>query len=320
MKAIGRRRFGGLVPALAALLTMASLAPRTAQAMSSKITIAFTPTAAAEGLFNAQAEGFFAKHGLDTAVLMQRNSVGVVAAVQSGAAQIGVPAAGVFVGAVQHGLPYVALACQSLFGPGTNVLAVIVRKGVAIKTPQDFVGKRVAVPGLRGGTQIMFMEWLRENGVDPAKVTYVEVNYPQQADILRGHTVDAVVTSEPYLSRIVDAGLGTAFSHLNDTKEDMPDAFFMAKKSWVKAHPDWARAFQAALAEGVAFAGTNEEQTAANAARFLDQNAALVKQSGRQHLCRDDLATHVEQLNTVMLGLKLIKAPLDPKTVVWPTP
>ena len=117
---------------------------------------------------------------------MQPNSVGVVAAVQSGAAQIGVPAAGVFVGAVQHGLPYVALACQSLFGPGMNVLAVIVRKGVAIKTPQDFVGKRVAVPGLRGGTQIMFMEWLRENGVDPAKVTYVEVNYPQQADILRG--------------------------------------------------------------------------------------------------------------------------------------
>jgi NitT/TauT family transport system substrate-binding protein len=251
---------------------------------------------------------------------MQRNSVGVIAAVQSGGAEIGVPAAGVFVGAVQHGLPYVALACQSLFGPGTNVLGVVVRQGVDIKTPRGFLGKRVAVPGIDGGTHIMFMEWLHENGVDPRKVTYVEVNYPQQADILRGHTVDAVVTSQPYLSRIVDAGLGTVFSRLNNTTQNMPDAFFMAKRSWGAAHPDWAKSFQAALQEGVAFAGANQPKTEENTAHFLQQKISIVRQSGKQNLCEDQLAKHLEQLNTVMQGLGLIQKPVNPKEVVWPQP
>ncbi len=71
-----------------------------------------------------------------------------------------------FFGAIENGLDYVAIGCQSLFGPGTKVLAVIARKDIDIKTAKDFEGKRVAVPGINGGHHIMFLEWLRENGAD----------------------------------------------------------------------------------------------------------------------------------------------------------
>jgi NitT/TauT family transport system substrate-binding protein len=302
------------------ILSLSTIFGGHARADTVKAAIAFTPTAAVAGTFNADAEGFFAKRGLETTLLMQSNSVGVVAAVQSGDAQIGSAAAGVFFGAIEHGLDYVALGCQTLFGPGTNVLGVIARNGVTIKSPADFVGKRIAVPGINGGSHVMFMEWLRENGIDRSKMTFVEVNYPQQADILRGKTVDAVVTSEPYMTRIVNAGLGTIFSHLNDTKLNVPDSFYMATRAWVLAHPEAAAAFQAGLRQGVDFARSNQEKSDANTAKALKQDIAVVKAAGTQNYCDDDIAKYVQQLNTVMLGLGLAHKAMDLKTVIWTHP
>jgi NitT/TauT family transport system substrate-binding protein len=305
-----------------AAMFMASVAmPEIGWAADAKVLIAFTPTAAAAGIFNAQAEGFFAKRGLaNSELLPQANGVAVVAAVQSGSAQIGSVAAGVFFGAIEHGLDYVALGCQSLFGPGTEVLAAIARNGVPITKAADFAGKRVAVPGLNGGHHIMFLEWLRENGVDAKDITFLEVNHAQQADVLRGKTIDAVVTAEPHLTRVVEAGLGTVVSRLNDTKRNMPDAFFMTTRAWADANPDAAKAFQAALQDGVEFAKTNQPKTQENTALYLKQDIAVVRQAGQQNLCTTDLRKHVGELNSIMLDLKLSKKPMDPDVVVWRHP
>ncbi|HTJ56629.1 MAG TPA: ABC transporter substrate-binding protein [Devosiaceae bacterium] len=294
--------------------------PGLAQAENVKAAIAFTPTAAVAPVFDAHTEGFFAKAGLDTSLLMQDNSVGVVAAVQAGNAQIGSAAAGVFFGAIEHGLDYVALGCQTTFGPGTDVLGVIVRKGVNIKSAADLVGKRVAVPGINGGTDVTFQEWLHENGVDRSKVTDVEVKYPQQADILRGNTVDAVVTSEPYLTRIVNAGLGTVLTHLNDIKLSVPDSFYFATRDWANAHPQAVAAFVKGLKEGVDFAHSNPDKSNQDAAAALNQQVSVVSAAGKQNFCSEDVASYVQQLNSVMLGLNLAQDPIDPTTVVWKQP
>jgi NitT/TauT family transport system substrate-binding protein len=309
-----RRSFAAMTAMAAAALAL----PRAARAQSDKVIIAFTPTAALEGVFNAQAQGFFKNHGLDTELLMQSNSVGVIAAIQSGSAQIGSAASGVVVGAVQHGLDYVALGCQSLFGPGTNVLGVVVRKGVDIVKPSDFIGKRVAVPGISGGSQIQFLEWLYEKGVDATQITFVEVSYPQQADILRGRTVDAVVTSEPWVTRIVSAGLGTVYSRLNDTKYNLADAFFVTTRAWAAGHAKQAAGFQLALQEGVNYAAADPKQTAENAALYLQQKVAIVQQAGPQNLCGGDLQQHIDAMNTVMTNTKVIRSPIDAKVLAWP--
>lgn len=304
---------------LAALLSAGAFCTPAAAAPD-PVVIAFTPTAAAAGLFNAAAEGFFARHGMPAELLTQANGVGVAAAVQSGSAQAGSVAAGVFFGAVQNGLDPVAIGCQSLFGPGTDVLAVLVRKGDTIAAAKEFEGKRVAVPGLNGGHHLMFMTWLRANGADPAKVNFVEVNHPQQADVLRGRSVNAVVTAEPNIARIVNAGLGTIVSRLNDAGGNFPDAFFMATRAWANAHPAQVLAFQQGLAEGVAFANANPEKSAENTARYLKQDPALVRQAGKQNFCTADLPRHIAELNRVMLDLGLATQPIDPAKVAWTRP
>ena len=315
-----RRRLCFIRSALAAALLLGTAGWGGARAAGDPVIIAFTPTAAAAGMFAGVAEGLFAKQGIAAEPLTQSNGVGVVAAVQSGSAQVGSVAAGVFFGAVQNGLDPVAIGCQSLFGPGTDVLAVIARKGEAITKAKDFEGKRVAVPGLNGGHHLMFMTWLRANGADPGKVNFVEVNHPQQADVLRGRSVDAVVTAEPNIARIVQAGLGTIVSRLNDAGGNFPDAFFIATRAWANAHPADVIAFQQGLADGVAFAEANPDKSAEDTAKYLKQDVAIVKQAGKQNFCTADLTKHVEQLNHVMLDLGLTKEPIDPAKVVWRKP
>ncbi|HEY4140698.1 MAG TPA: ABC transporter substrate-binding protein [Pseudolabrys sp.] len=312
--------FRSFVPQLigATLSVLASVAAGHAQDTAK---IAFTPTAAAGGIFNAQAEGFFAKHGLKSSELLsQANGVGVVAAVQSGSAQFGSVAAGVFFGAIENGLDYVAVGCQSLFGPGTDVLAVISRNDVNITKATDFEGKRVAVPGLHGGHHLAFLMWLKSNGADAKKITFLEVNHAQQADVLRGKSVDAVVTAEPNVVRITQAGLGKVVSRLNDMKQNFPDAFFMATRAWADAHPNEVIGFQQGLKDGVAFGEANFDKTSANTAVFLKQDVAIVKQAGKQHFCTADVAKHINELNTVMLELGLAKKPMDAAKIVWRKP
>lgn len=309
------RILGGLVAAT----TLAILSATPSQSLAQEtVKIAFTPTAAAGGIFNAQAEGMFAKEGLKSSELLgQSNGVAVVAAVQSGSARIGSVAAGVFFGAIENGLDYVAIGCQSLFGPGTEVLAVISRNGLSIPTAKDFEGKRVAVPGLNGGHHIMFLEWLKDHGADAKKITFLEVNHAQQADVLRGRSIDAVVTAEPNIVRITEAGLGTVVSRLNDTKRNLPDAFFMATRAWADANPESVLAFQRGLKDGVAFAAADPDKTAKNTALYLKQNEAVVRQSGKQQFCTPDLKKHVGELNQIMLDLGLSKKPMDADRVVW---
>ena len=54
---------------------------------------------------------------------------------------------------------------------------------------------------------------LKESGVDYRKVSFVEAAFPQHGDLLRGGTLDAVVSADPFMSRITDSGAGYVASY-----------------------------------------------------------------------------------------------------------
>jgi ABC-type nitrate/sulfonate/bicarbonate transport system substrate-binding protein len=104
---------------------------------------------------------------------------------------------------------------------------------------------------------------------------------------------------------------------MNDTKRNLPDAFFMATRAWADANPKDVKAFQDALADGVAFATTNEAKTQENTALYLKQDLKVVQQAGKQHFCTPDLAKHIGELNAIMQDVGLAKTPMDASKVVW---
>jgi NitT/TauT family transport system substrate-binding protein len=116
------------------------------------------------------------------------------------------------------------------------------------------VGKKIGVPGLGAFLHVTFRAWLKDNGVDYRKVTFIEVAFPQHGDLLRGGSVDAVVTADPFMSRITDSGAGYVASYYTTfLPEGNPTLVHAAKREWVARNPGAARAFREAVQEAAVF-------------------------------------------------------------------
>ena len=134
----------------------------------------------------------------------------IPAAIVSNSIQFGGPTETVFLQAVDGGLDLVAIDGASVMDPIANgMIAAVARNGVTIKDAKDFVGKKVGAPGIGAFLHVLFVKWLIEKGVDPKSVNFVEVTFPTMNDALKSGAVDAVLTAEPFISRMQSAGTGT---------------------------------------------------------------------------------------------------------------
>jgi len=131
---------------------------------------------------------------------------------------------------------------------------LVARAGSGIKNPQDCVGKKIGVPGLGAFLHVTFRAWLKDSGVDYRKVNFVEASFPQHADLLRGGSVDAVVSADPFMSRITESGAGYVASYYSTfLPENNQTIVHAAKREWVAKNPAAARAFRESLVEAAAF-------------------------------------------------------------------
>jgi NitT/TauT family transport system substrate-binding protein len=82
----------------------------------------------------------------------------------------------------------------------------------------------------------------------------VEVPFAQGSDILKTGNVDALLTSDPYYSRIIQARTGYLVSHyLQEMPEGLFSLYYASNRDWAEQNPALVRAFRAALDEANAF-------------------------------------------------------------------
>ena len=238
--------------ALAALPLAASL-PARAQAPT-KIVFGYTAVTDFASVFVAAEEGYFKKRGLDVELKFIPINSTIPAAIQSDSLQIGGPTPSVFLQAVDGGLDHVVVAGGGVTSKSITGFGLVARAGSGIKTAQDTVGKKIGVPGLGAFLHVTFRAWLKSQGVDYKKVNFVEAAFPQHGDLLRGGSVDAVVSADPFMSRITDSGVGYVASYYSTfLPEGQPTIIHTARRDWVEKNAAAARAFREALQEAAAF-------------------------------------------------------------------
>ena len=251
-------------------LALAGLAAVTAAQAQTKIVIGYTAVPDFAAAFIAKERGFFAKRRLDVELQLITLTSNVPAAVLSGSVQIGGTTPPVLLQAVDGGLDLVALASGSTYDNSKNYIGIVTRPGANIRTPQDLVGRKFGVPGLGGTLHVLVRRWLAEKGVDPKRVTFIEVPLPQMADVLKGGSVDAVVTGEPFVGRIVQAQIGTVVAGFSS---DMPSGFatvvYTATRAWATSHGAEVKAFREALAEAIQFAQAHPEDAYADLGKYF---------------------------------------------------
>jgi NitT/TauT family transport system substrate-binding protein len=234
-------------------LPMAASLPAIAQAPT-KIVFGYTAVTDFASVFVAAEEGYFKKRNLDVEPKFIPINSTIPAAIQSDSLQIGGPTPSVFLQSVDGGLDHVVVAGGGVTAKHITGFGLVARAGSGIKTAQDCVGKKIGVPGLGAFLHVTFRGWLKTQGVDFKKVNFVEASFPQHGDLLRGGSVDAVVSADPFMSRITDSGMGYVASYYSTfLPEGQPTIIHTAKREWVAKNPAAAKAFREALQEAATF-------------------------------------------------------------------
>lgn len=262
MKALPQRLFAAAVAAL-------TFAAGGAIAQT-KITVGYTGVSDFAGAFVAKEQEYFKKRGLDVELQQLTLASIVPSALMSDSIQVGAITPPVFLQAVDSKLPLVAIAGGSLTQKGLKNVAVVTRDGASIKTAQDLIGKKVGVPGLGATLHVLFRHWLREQGVDHRKITFIEVPFPRMNDVIKGGSIDAAVAVDPFLGRMIQAATAVPLSYF---AEDLPDGLhatgYATTSAWATKNAAAAKAFREALAEAAEFAKKDPVATRAAMGKYL---------------------------------------------------
>lgn len=253
----------------AGLLASAAITPVFGQAAKA-VKVGHTAAVDYAPVWLAIDNGLFTKHGLDVSVEIISLNPMIPAALQSNSIDIGTPTAPVLLQAVEGGLDLVAIAAASFTSHSSKMFGVVAGNGKDIAKPEDLIGKKVAFPGLLAFQHVLFRQWLSEKNIDYNKVQQIEVPLAQMNDALRSGNVDAVVLSEPSMSRITMAGNGTVLSYYT---QELPDhiltAPYVVRRDWAEANRDAVEAFRAGLKEGVDYAIANTDAIRAETEKVL---------------------------------------------------
>ena len=240
--------------ALSSLAAAGATLALPAWSQSTKIVFGYTAVTDFASVFIAAEEGYFTKRGLNVELKFIPINSTIPAAIQSDSLQLGGPTPSVFLQSVDGGLDHVVVAGGGITTKSRTGFGLVAKAGSGIRTPQDCVGKKIGVPGLGAFLHVTFRAWLKQSGVDYKKVNFIEASFPQHGDLLRGGSLDAVVTADPFMSRIVDSGAGYVASYYSTfLAEGNPTIVYAAKREWVQKNAAAAKAFREAVQEAAAF-------------------------------------------------------------------
>lgn len=249
-----------------AALAAAGLA-RPAFSQTTKIVFGYTAVTDFASVFVAAEQGYFKKRGLDVEPKFIPLNSTIPAAIQADSLQIGGPTPSVFLQSVDGGLDQVVVAGGGVTSRSITGFGLVARAGSGIKTAADCVGKKIGVPGLGAFLHVTFRAWLKSQGVDYKKVNFVEAAFPQHGDMLKGGSVDAVISADPFMSRITETGAGYVASYYSTfLPEGQPTIIYVARRDWAQKNAAAVRAFQQAVQEAGAFMQNPKNNDAVRAA------------------------------------------------------
>jgi NitT/TauT family transport system substrate-binding protein len=274
MTELTRRHFTAGIAAGSALVS----APALAQAPT-KITVGYTAVSDFASAFIAQEEGYFRKRGLDTTMQLIALNSNIPAAMQADSVQIGGPTPSVMLQANDGGLDLVAVAGGSFTNRDVANYGFVEKTGAGITDAKTAEGKRIGVPGMNAFLHVLFRKWMSEKGGDWKKVTFVETPFPQMADILRGGSVDGLVTGSPIMERIVQTNVGRVVSYFHtELPAGLPAILYSTTRAWATRNPGPLKAFREGLAEGNAYLNdkANDARVRAIIGKFIPLPPAVI--------------------------------------------
>ena len=163
----------------------------------------------------------------------------VVAAISAGSIDIGNIGSSPLAAAATKGVPLQVFLVTSEIGEAESL---VVRNASNIKTPQDLIGKKIAVPYV-STTHYSLLAALKHWNIDPSKVTIINLRPPEINAAWERGDIDATYVWEPVLSKVKATG------HVLTTSKEVASwgsptyDLWVARKDFAQKNPDFLKQF-----------------------------------------------------------------------------
>jgi NitT/TauT family transport system substrate-binding protein len=196
---------------------------------------------------------------------------------------------------------------------------VMAMPGSGIKTPANLAGKSVAV-NLTNNVQTLTLDTvLKNDGVNPSSVRYVEVPFPDMVTALKAHRVDAISAIEPYITGSEQQdGAAPVVSQCQGATAGFPLSGYFATKSWAEQNPNTAKAFQKALDKAQALADSDPaavRQILPTYTKVTPATASVLKLNTYPATLS---SSAMQQVASLMLSGGLLSKPLSVSSLMFP--
>lgn len=244
------------------------------------INLAIIPSESAAEAYYAQDLGYFKAAGLDVRIQGFPASPPIIAAVSSGAADVGNSVVGSAVAARSRGILVKFFAPAGLYLATAPTARLVGLKGTTIKTGADLAGKTVAVTGLADLTFYATKNWVEASGGNPNSMKFIELPAPEMVAALKEHRIDAGVLIEPFIAAGADdiGSIATIDDYV--AKRFLATGWF-ANETWLAAHPDLALKFAAVMKQTADWANKHHAESAAILLKYTKVTPEIVAKMQR---------------------------------------
>ena len=285
-------------------------------AAQTKLKMMYTAVSGFAAGYVAQEQGFFKKRGIDMEFVQTASSGNNPPALVSNSVQVAGPTMPTLLQANDSGLDLVVIANGAVYPLEADIL--VARQGSGIQKPADLKGKTVGVPGIGALLHFMLIRNLKQNGVDPASVRFVEVSFPQAADALKSGQIDAYPAQAPFTARILQSGAGYEVENwLKNTPDGTITVVYATTRKWADENKETVKALQDGMREAVEFSKANRPEMYAAIAKYTKLPPAVVSSLAPPNLEVDVSPQQVKFWVDLAKEQAAIKADPDPAKIIY---
>ena len=257
-----RRRLVAVGLTVMALLTLAACGNSSGEKANAEglveVSLATVPISGIAPGAIAQDDGLFKSQDLTMKADYLRFTPDIVAAVVGGSDDFGFINVVTLLQGLARNVPIRVVAPGYAGNPAEQGLYV--KKGSPIKSFADLENKRIAVAGLKNIQQLGVMATGKAAGADPTTFEFVEVPVPNMAAAVESGQVDAIATTEPFITLAGD-GLTEVVDDVYQAFGETPIvAYYVTSTKYAKQNADVVERFGSAIVDALEVARGDDDR------------------------------------------------------------
>jgi NitT/TauT family transport system substrate-binding protein len=264
--------------ALAVLLSLGAVPGVAADPVN--VSIVLIPSESAAQAYYAQDLGYFKAAGINVTLTPMAASPPIIAAISSGAADIGNSVVGSVVAARSRGINVKFFAAAGLYSTTAPTARLLGLKGTGYHTGSDLNGKTIAVTGLADLTYYATKQWVEATGGNPNSMKFIELPEPEMLPALKEHRVDGANLIEPFIASAGDEVVSIAPVDDFVAKRFLATGW-IASDAWLAAHADIAAKFAAVMKQTAVWANAHHAESAAILLKYTKLTPEIVAHMNR---------------------------------------